>query len=94
MKTISLLVASALLLLSLTTAASPKTVVLNVDKMDCPSCPFMIKKALEDLPGVSSATVSMETKRATIDYESDDVSVAEFISTTSELGFPSNELKQ
>ena len=94
MKTQSLLVSSALLLITLTTVAAPKTVVLSVDKMDCPSCPFMIKKALEDLPGVSSATVSMKTKRATIDYESDDVSIAEFISTTTELGFPSNELKQ
>ena len=94
MKTKTLLVAGALLLQSPTLAAAPKTVILNVDKMDCPSCPFMIKKALEDLPGVSSASVSMDTKRATIDYESDDVSVAEFISTTTELGFPSNELKQ
>lgn len=94
MKTKSLLIASAFSLVSLTTVAAPQTVVLNVDKMDCPSCPFMIKKALEDLPGVSSATVSMNTKRATIDYESDEVSVAEFISTTTELGFPSNELKQ
>lgn len=82
-----------LLLLSTATYAGQNSVSLKVEKMDCPSCPFMIKRALERLDGVESASVSIESKLAVIKYDDEIATTQDFIETTTELGFPSNEVK-
>ena len=82
-----------LLLLSTATYAGQNLVSLKVEKMDCPSCPFMIKRALERLDGVESASVSIESKLAVIKYDDEIATTQDFIETTTELGFPSNEVK-
>ena len=82
------------LLLTFNSNAAPQTALLKIDNMDCPSCPFMIKKALEEIEGVTSATVSMDSKIATIEFESEEVGVDDFVSTTTELGFPANEIRE
>ena len=38
-------------------AATPQTVVLDVQNMTCELCPVTVKKALEKVPGVSQARI-------------------------------------
>ena len=82
---------SVLIILSASVSAAENQTSLKIDKMDCPSCPFMIKKAIEKIDGVSSVSVSMETKIAVIRYDDDKASANDFIATTTELGYPSVE---
>lgn len=93
MKKISYLLLTTLLFLSGQASAEQKEVSLKIEKMDCPSCPFMIKQAIEEIDGVESASVSMETKVAKISFDDTKASTKVFIATTAELGFPSNEIK-
>lgn len=94
MKYFTYVLFSTLLLLSLNVGAAEKKTSLKIDKMDCPSCPFMIKKAIEKIDGVSSASVSMQTKLAVIHFDDDKASVNDFIATTTELGYPSIEINE
>ena len=84
----NLIVLAVLLLLSVSANAKQNSVSLKVDKMDCPSCPFMIKRALERIDGVESASVSMESKLAVVKYDDEKATAQDFIATTTELGFP------
>ena len=89
----NLIVLAVLLLLSTSATAEPNSVSLKVDKMDCPSCPFMIKSALEKIDGFESASVSIESKLAVVKYDDEKATAQDFIATITELGFPSNEVK-
>jgi len=93
MKQSTLLLLTTLLFLSVQASAVQQEVSLKVEKRDCPSCPFMIKRAIENIDGVESASVSMETKVAKVNFDDTKTSVNDFIATTTELGFPSNEIK-
>jgi mercuric ion binding protein len=93
MKQFSYVLLTTLLFLSIQASAEQKEVSLKVEKMDCPSCPFMIKRAIEDIDGVESASVSMESKVAKVSFDNTKASVGDFIAATTELGFPSNEIK-
>lgn len=48
---------------------SLESVVIEVEGMDCASCEMPIKAALEKNPGVRSATVSYERKKAEVIYD-------------------------
>lgn len=74
--------------------ADQTTKSLKIEKMDCPSCPFMIKRALEKIDGVESASVSMETKIAFVIFDDDKVETSDFVATITELGYPSYEIKE
>ena len=93
MKQLSYIILATFLFLSVQANAEQKEVSLKIDKMDCPSCPFMIKQAIEKIDGVESASVSMETKIAKIHFDDTKATTGDFIATTTELGFPSNEIK-
>jgi periplasmic mercuric ion binding protein len=47
-------------------AAPPHTVTLAVENMTCGTCPIVVKKALERVPGVSSTSVDFDKKTATV----------------------------
>jgi len=85
---------SIFLSFSIAANADQTTTSIKIEKMDCPSCPFMIKRAIEKLNGVVSASVSMETKTAVVIFEDEKVATSDFIATTTELGFPSHEIRE
>ena len=94
MKQFSYLLLTTLLFFSIQASAEQKTVSLKIEKMDCPSCPFMIKRAIEKIDGVENASVSMESKVAKVSFGDTRAAVNDLIAATTELGFPSNEIKQ
>ena len=80
---------AAILLSTAAFAAPPQTVTLQVQKMTCGTCPIVVRKALQRVPGVSSATVDEGTKTATVTFDPDKVKPAALMQATTNAGFPS-----
>jgi mercuric ion binding protein len=70
-------------------AAPPHTVTLAVENMTCGTCPIVVKKALERVPGVSSTSVDFDKKTATVTFDPDKATSAKLTQATTEAGFPS-----
>ncbi len=79
----------ALLLPLAALAASPKTVVLEVQNMTCSLCPIAVKKSLQQVPGVAEAKVDLEKKTATVTFDPDKATAAALVKATTDAGFPS-----
>jgi periplasmic mercuric ion binding protein len=70
-------------------AAPPHTVTLAVENMTCGTCPIVVKKALERVPGVSSTSVDFDKKTATVTFDPDKATSAKLTQATTDAGFPS-----
>ena len=81
---VSLLIAAGVAL-----AAPLQTATLAVENMTCGTCPIVVKKALERLPGVSSTTVDFDKKTATVTFDPERTTSAKLTQATTEAGFPS-----
>lgn len=79
----------ALLLAGSAFATPPKTVILNVQNMTCSACPITVKKALEQVPGVSDVKIDFEHKTATVHLDMETANVALLTKATADAGFPS-----
>ena len=60
--------------------------ILNVEGMSCGHCVRAVSNALEELPGVVSAQVSLEAKTATVEHE-DGVTPEQMKSAIEEAGY-------
>jgi len=70
-------------------ATSPQTTVLDVQNMTCSLCPIMVKKSLENVPGVAQARIDFEKKTATVKFDADKTTAAALVKATTEAGYPS-----
>jgi mercuric ion binding protein len=70
-------------------AAPPQTATLAVENMTCGTCPIVVKKALERVPGVSAAAVDFDKKIATVTFDPDKATTARLTQATTDAGFPS-----
>jgi mercuric ion binding protein len=70
-------------------AGPPRTVTLQVQNMTCETCPIVVRKALQRVPGVSSATVDFALKTAAVTFDPDQVKPAALTEATTNAGFPS-----
>ncbi len=68
--------------------APGRTVTLNVQEMACDHCLKTVTKALETLPGVAKAVVSLEHKAAMVTYDDAKVDVASLIESITKAGYP------
>jgi periplasmic mercuric ion binding protein len=71
-------------------AAPPRTVTLQVKNMTCGTCPIVVRKALERVPGVRAASVDFDKKTATVTFDPDRVKPTALTEATTNAGFPSN----
>ncbi len=78
-----------LLAASVVFAGPPQTATLAVENMTCGTCPIVVKKALEKVPGVSAAAVDFDKKTATVTFDPDKASTARLTLATTAAGFPS-----
>lgn len=89
----SKLVASVALAVSVlassTALAAEKTITLAVKNMYCADCPFVVRKSLEAVPGVSKAVVSYKDKTAVVTYDDTRTDVTALTGATTEAGYPS-----
>lgn len=67
-----------------------RTVTLDVKNMDCAVCPITVRKALENVPGVTSAKVDFESKRTDVAFDPNKASVDALTNTTADAGYPSH----
>lgn len=74
-------------------AATPQTVVLDVQNMTCELCPVTVKKALEKVPGVSQARIDFAKKTATVTFDADKTNATALAKATTDAGFPSTVRK-
>jgi mercuric ion binding protein len=72
--------------------AAQRTVTLTVNNMYCEACPYMVKKTLESVSGVSKVTVSFKDKTAVVVFDDAKASVEDLTTAAAKAGFPS-ELK-
>ena len=70
-------------------AAPPQTATLAVENMTCGTCPIVVKKALERVPGVTSTSVDFGKKTATVTFDPGKATSAKLTQATMEAGFPS-----
>lgn len=75
-------------LVSSATYAAEQTVTLAVQNMTCASCPYIVKKSLAAVPGVSKAEVSFEAKSAKITFDDQKTNVATLAEATTKAGYP------
>ena len=78
-----------LLLAAVAFAAPPRTATLAVENMTCGTCPIVVKKALERVPGVTSTLVDFDKKTATVTFDPDKATSAKLTQATTKAGFPS-----
>ena len=69
--------------------SADKTITLAVKNMYCADCPFIVKKSLEKVPGVTEAVVSLKDKTAIVTYDDAKASVNALTSATTSAGYPS-----
>ena len=70
-------------------AATPQTVVLDVQNMTCSMCSITIRKALEKVPGVIDAKVYYDHKTVIVKYDPDKAGPPALVKATTNAGFPS-----
>ena len=76
-------------LLSLSASAKEQTVTLDVPTMNCITCPFTVKKALQNVEGVTKAEVTFETKLAVVTFDDEKTTVKALTEATTNAGYPS-----
>lgn len=69
--------------------AEQRTVTLAVDNMYCEACPYMVKKTIEKVSGVSKVTVSFKEKTAVVEFDDARVKVKDLTDAATNAGFPS-----
>ena len=70
-------------------AGTLQTVTLEVKNMTCAVCPITVKKALEKVPGVTSAIVIFDKKQAQVTFDDGVASVDKLREATANAGYPS-----
>ena len=80
---------SLTLLASGAATAAERTVTLAVDGMTCASCPYIVRTALQEIPGVARADVSYPEKTAVVTFDDAKTTVTVLTQATADVGFPS-----
>lgn len=70
-------------------AATPQTVVLDLQNMTCALCQVTVKKSLEKVAGVSQARIDYAMKTATVTFDADKTNATALAKATTDAGFPS-----
>jgi periplasmic mercuric ion binding protein len=78
----SMALSSLLICANASFAAPPQTATLAVENMTCGTCPIVVKKALERVPGVTSTSVDFDKKTATVTFDPDKATSAKLTQAT------------
>ncbi len=80
---------AGLLLTGSAIAGTTQTLTLDVQNMTCATCPITVKKALQQVPGVSEVKIDYAHKTATVRIDPDKAGAAMLTKATANAGFPS-----
>ena len=73
--------------------AGEQTVRLNVENMTCASCPYIVKRSLEDVGGVLQVVVTYEEHQAVVRFDDGKTDTAALTQATADYGFPSTVIE-
>ena len=65
-----------------------RTVVLDIEKMTCATCPIIVRKAMQRVDGVKSADVDYESKLATVVFDEIRTTPEAISQASTDVGFP------
>jgi len=80
------------LAIATTAFAAERTATLAVENMTCASCPYIVKKAMERVPGVSAVTVSYAKKITTVTFDDAKTTVDAIAQASADTGFPAKPI--
>ncbi len=79
---------SMILLVGVTWAAEPISLVLKVDNMTCSGCVFTVKRALQKVDGVKKVKVSLKPPEAWVTFDPEKATVTDLVEATARFGYP------
>jgi mercuric ion binding protein len=94
MKYVKVLTLIGALAMPAVAAAAERTVTFNVSGMTCASCPYMVKKSMTAVGGVSRVEVSYEAKQATVTFDDAKTTADAIGAASTNAGFPARLAKQ
>lgn len=71
-----------------TAMAAVQTVTLAVENMTCESCPYIVKKTLASVPGVTRVDVSLEKKTAVVTFDDTKTTLKDLTAASASAGYP------
>lgn len=71
------------------TWATVQTVTLSVPGMNCATCPITIKKALNQVAGVSKIEINLSRREAQVTFDDAKTSIPSLTHATKQAGYPS-----
>ena len=74
--------------------ANVETAKLRVDGMWCPSCSYIVRSVLMEVPGVLDAQVSMRARTAIVTYDQTKTTPDALAAATTDYGYPSQVVVQ
>ena len=72
--------------------SAERTVDLAI-KMDCPTCPYMVKRSLQKVSGVLAVNVSYDEQAATVRFDDAKTDTTALTNATKAVGFPSTVVR-
>jgi mercuric ion binding protein len=70
--------------------AASRTVMLDVQNMNCAVCPITVKKALEHVSGVQQVSIDYASKTATVQFDDTVTTADKLTEATKAAGYPSS----
>jgi copper chaperone CopZ len=64
-----------------------KQVVLKITGLHCAGCAGSVEKALNNTPGISTASVNLKEAKASIEYDADKITESDLVSVIKKAGF-------
>lgn len=68
--------------------AAVETETFAIENMTCALCPLTVRKAMQDVPGVSSVKVDFDAKQAIVTYDPALTTVAAIEDASTKAGYP------
>ncbi len=94
MKRLSTAAFAALMLLAADDAsAAERTVTLKVANLFCATCPYIVKRTLSRIPGVTEVEVSYQEKTAVVTFDDRKTDLAALLAATAGTGFPATVIE-
>jgi mercuric ion binding protein len=82
-----------LMLLTTSSFAADKTILLSVPDMNCPSCPYMVEQSISFVDGVQSAKAELETRTCSVTFDDATASIEDILGATADIGYKSTVLE-
>jgi len=74
-------------------SAAERTVTLKVDNLFCATCPYIVKRTLSRIPGVTEVDVSYREKTAVVTFDDRKTNLAALLAATAGTGFPATVIE-